>query len=199
MASSLLLGLIGAGIQASRAPALHEGEAAEQGLRCIYKLIDLEQLKLGTDALPDLLTAAERMGFSGVNITHPCKQAVIPLLSELSADARAIGAVNTVQLRDGRRIGHNTDWWGFAENFRRGLPDVPLRRVVQLGAGGAGAAVAYAAMQLGVQQLAILDVDGGRAAALAARCGADRASAVTDLATALADADGIINCTPIGM
>ena len=196
---ALLLGLIGGGIQASRAPTMHQGEAAEHNFRCIYKLIDLEKLGLGIDALPDLLTAAERMGFSGVNITHPCKQAVIPLLSELSADARAIGAVNTVQLRDGKRIGYNTDWFGFAENFRRGLPDVPLRRVVQLGAGGAGAAVAYAVMQLGVQQLTILDVDARRAHALAIRLGADRATAVTDLATALADADGIINCTPIGM
>jgi shikimate dehydrogenase len=169
MASSLLLGLIGAGIQASRAPALHEGEAAEQGLRCIYKLIDLEQLKLGTDALPDLLVAAERMGFAGVNITHPCKQAVIPLLTDLSPDARAIGAVNTVLLRDGKRIGNNTDWYGFAEGFRQGLPDVSLDRVVQLGAGGAGSAVAYAAAKLGVKQLSIFDIDAARANVLAAQ------------------------------
>lgn len=195
---ALLLGLIGGGIQASRAPAMHQGEAAEHGFRCIYKLIDLEQLALGIDALPDLLTAAERMGFSGINITHPCKQAVIPLLSELSADAQAIGAVNTVQLRDGKRIGHNTDWWGFAENFRRGLADAPLRRVVQLGAGGAGAAVAYAMMKLGVQHLSILDVNADRAGILAAGFGG-RASAATDLAAALETADGLINCTPIGM
>ncbi len=80
-APGLLLGLIGAGIQASRAPALHEGEAAEQGLRCIYKLIDIAELRLGAAALPELLTAAERMGFAGLNITHPCKQAVIPHLT----------------------------------------------------------------------------------------------------------------------
>jgi len=195
---ALLLGLIGGGIQASRAPAMHQAEAAEHNFRCIYKLIDLEQLGLGIDALPELLTAAERMGFSGVNITHPCKQAVIPLLTELSADAKAIGAVNTVQLRDGKRIGHNTDWWGFAENFRRGLPDAPVRHVVQLGAGGAGAAVAYAMMQLGVQQLTILDVDASRARNLAASFGG-RATATTDLSAALAAADGLINCTPIGM
>ena len=113
----------------SRAPALHEGEASEHGLRCIYKLIDLERLGLGVDALGELVTAAERMGFAGLNITHPCKQAVMPLLTELSSDAAAIGAVNTVLLRDGKRIGHNTDWWGFAESFRRGLPDVALDRL----------------------------------------------------------------------
>ena len=126
---AVLLGLIGAGIQASRAPALHEGEASEHGLRCIYRLIDLERLGLAVDLLDELVTAAERMGFVGLNITHPCKQAVMPLLTELSGDAAAIGAVNTVLLRDGRRIGHNTDWWGFAESFRRGLPRVALHRV----------------------------------------------------------------------
>jgi shikimate dehydrogenase len=199
----LLLGLIGAGIQASRAPALHEHEAAEQGLRCIYKLIDLEVLRLGVDALPELLTAAERMGFAGLNITHPCKQAVIELLHDLSPDARALGAVNTVLLRDGRRVGHNTDWYGFAENFRRGLPDVSLRHVVQFGAGGAGSAVAHAALTLGAGQLTIIDIDAGKARAVAdslcGRFGDGRAITGTDAAAALANADGMINTTPIGM
>ncbi len=200
---SVLLGLIGAGIQASRAPALHERDAEEQGLRCIYRLIDIEPLGLGVEALGELLVAAERMGFAGLNITHPCKQAVIPLLHELSDDARDVGAVNTVLLRDGRRIGHNTDWWGFAESFRRGLPDAALRRVVQLGAGGAGAAVAHAIAKLGVQRLAILDVDVRRSRELAericARFGAGRAIASDDAAMEMAQADGIINATPIGM
>ena len=106
---SFLCGLIGAGIQASRTPPMHEREGDEQGLRYIYKKIDIEPLGLGTDALPDLLRAAERMGFCGLNITFPFKQTVIPLLDELSDDARALNAVNTVVLRDGKRIGYNTD------------------------------------------------------------------------------------------
>jgi shikimate dehydrogenase len=198
-----LVGLIGAGIQASLTPALHEQEGAAQGLCTIYKLIDLERLGLGADALPDLLCAAGRMGFAGLNITHPCKQRVIPLLDELSPEARALGAVNTVLLRDGRRVGHNTDWWGFAESFRRFLPDAKCDRVVLLGAGGAGSAVAHAALVLGVGHLAILDVDGSRAARLAAelceRFGRDHAEAVPDLAPAMKDADGLIHCTPTGM
>jgi shikimate dehydrogenase len=203
LAPSLLLGLIGEGIQASRAPALHEHEAAEQGLRCIYRLIDLEVLRLRADALPELLTAAERMGFAGLNITHPCKQAVIQHLHDLSPDARALNAVNTVVLRDGRRIGHNTDWYGFAESFRRRLPDAPLRRVVQMGAGGAGSAVAHAALTLGTAQLTIIDIDAGRAQAVADRLchrfGEGRAVGGTDAAAALAHADGLINATPMGM
>jgi len=200
---AFLAGLIGAGIQASRTPAMHEREGAEQGLRYIYKLIDLQALNLRVEALPDLLLAAERMGFAGLNITHPCKQAVIPLLHDLSEDARALNAVNTVVLRAGRRIGHNTDWWGFAESFRRNLPDVKRDRVVQLGAGGAGAAVAHAALTLGVGRLTIVDTEQTRAeqvaSSLSQRFGAGRAVAGADLTGVVAEAEGLINTTPVGM
>ena len=199
----LLSGLIGYGIQGSRTPAMHEREGAEQGLRYIYRLIDLQALGLGVEALPELVTAAERMGFNGLNITFPCKQAVIPLLHELTDDARALGAVNTVVFKDGRRTGHNTDAWGFAEGFRRGLPDVKRDRVVQVGAGGAGSAVAHAAIKLGVGHLTVLDTDPAKAEQVAGdlcgRFGAGRATAGTDLAAALAAADGVINTTPVGM
>jgi quinate/shikimate dehydrogenase (NAD+) len=198
MPSTFLCGLIGAGIQSSRSSALHEREADEQGLRYIYKLIDLDQLGVGVEALPELLKAAKQMGFAGLNITYPCKQAIIPLLDELAPDARALNAVNTVVIRDGKLIGHNTDGSGFAEGFRRGLPDARLERVVQLGAGGAGAAVAHAALTLGVKKLMIFDVDERRSAELAKSLG-PRASTPDDLAAAMASADGLIHCTPTGM
>lgn len=202
-APAVLAGLIGQGIGGSRTPAMHEREGAEHGLRLVYRRIDLDVLKLGPEALPDLLRAAEWMGFAGLNITYPCKQAVVPLLDELSPGARALGAVNTVVLKDGRRIGHNTDLTGFAEAFRRGLPGVARDRVVQLGAGGAGSAVAQALLSEGVGRLTIADTDQARAQALAndlrGRFGAGRAEACTDLPTAVAAADGIVNCTPVGM
>lgn len=201
--TSVLLGLIGAGLQASLTPALHEGEGAAQGISLVYRRIDLDRLRLGPEALPDLLVAAERVGFDGLNITYPCKQTVIPLLDELSEDARALGAVNTVLLRYGRRIGHNTDCSGFAENFRRGLPDAARQRVVLLGAGGAGAAVAHALLAEGAGEVLLADAVASRARSLAenlaARFGAARAAACADLATAMAHADGIVNCTPVGM
>ncbi len=132
-------------------------------MRYLYRLIDLEPLHLDTNALPDLLRAAEQMHFTGLNITYPCKQAILPLLDELSDEARGIGAVNTVVFKDGKRIGHNTDCLGFAEGFRRNLDDVPRQRVVQMGAGGAGAAVAHALLAEGVEHLSIFDVDASRA------------------------------------
>jgi shikimate dehydrogenase len=201
MSQEFLIGLIGSGIQASLTPAMHMQEAEALGCRHIYRLIDLTELGLGPQDLPDLLTAAERMGFNGLNITHPCKQTVLPLLHELSDDARAIGAVNTVVLRDGKRIGHNTDTSGFAAAFRRGLPDAALDHVVQFGAGGAGSAVAHAILGLGVRRLTLIDTDASKTqplvAALSARFGSERAVAgsVADVASA----DGVINATPLGM
>jgi len=134
--TSVLIGLIGTGIQASRAPRMHEAEATAWGVKLIYKLIDLTVLRLGVEALPDLLVATERMGFAGLNITHPCKQVVLPLLHDLPDDARALGAVNTVILRNGKRVGHNTDWYGFSEAMARDLADAPRDLVMQFGAGG---------------------------------------------------------------
>jgi shikimate dehydrogenase len=200
---SFLLGLIGAGIRASRTPGMHELEGDALGLRVLYRTIDLERLGLGPEALPDLLLAAERTGFSGLNVTHPCKQAVLAHLDELAPEAAALGAVNTVVLREGRRIGHNTDGWGFAESVRRGLAGAPLDRVVQLGAGGAGAAVAHALASLGVGELLLHDVDRGRAEALVerlgSRTGCPRIAVVGDLARALEAASGLVNATPVGM
>jgi shikimate dehydrogenase len=199
----VLVGLVGNGIQASRTPRLHEKEGAEHGLRYVYKIIDLEALGLDAGALHEILTAAQRLGFVGLNITHPCKQAVIPLLDELSPDAAALGAVNTVVLKDGRRIGHNTDWWGFFESFRRELPDVRINRIVQFGAGGAGAAVAHALLSLGAGEITLVDTDEVRAIDLAAdlckRFGERRARASIAPADALAAADGMVNTTPLGM
>lgn len=196
-------GLIGAGIQASRTPQLHINEGQAHGLAYAYELIDLEDLGAGVDALPGLLAEAESKGFAGLNITHPCKQAILPWLDELSLEAATIGAVNTVIFLNGKRLGHNTDWWGFAESFQRGLPDVPLQQVVLLGAGGAGAALAYAAYRLGVERLMIFDVDRSRAEHLAAHCNErlyrDFAVATADLAASIAEADGLMQATPVGM
>jgi shikimate dehydrogenase len=198
-----LLGLIGAGIQRSLSPELQEEEARRHGLRLHYQLIDLDPLGLGVEALPELLTGAKRLGFGGLNITYPCKQAIIPLLESLSDEARTLNAVNTVVIRDGALTGHNTDCSGYAEGFWRGLPDARLDRVVQLGAGGAGAAVAYAALALGAKRLTLFDPVGARATALAAtlseRFGEAVVGAGTDLAAAMSDADGLIHATPTGM
>jgi shikimate dehydrogenase len=199
----LLLGLIGAGIQRSLSPALQEEEARHHGLRVHYQLIDLDAAGAGVEALPALLSAVRIMGFAGINVTYPCKQAVMPLLDALSEEARTIGAVNTV-VRDGSRlVGHNTDGSGWSWGFRRALPHANLSRVVLLGAGGAGSAIAYEVLRLGATKLLIVDPDASRASALAERMNsiheAGRASAIGDIAAAMEAATGLIHATPTGM
>ncbi|MEW9555423.1 shikimate dehydrogenase [Nonomuraea sp. NPDC050783] len=199
---SFLVGLIGSGIGTSLSPPLHEREAAHHGLPYVYRLLDTD--RVGGE-VGELVRTARRFGYDGLNITHPCKQAVIPHLDELSPDARMLGAVNTVVFDGERAIGHNTDWTGFAESFARGLPDAPTRRVVQLGAGGAGAAVAHALLTMGADRITLVDADPARAAALAgelaARFGPGRAcpASAAELPELLAGAEGLVHATPTGM
>jgi len=182
---------------------MHERECSIQGLNCLYQLIDIDELHLTADALPELLVSAERMGFAGLNITFPCKQHILPLLDQLSKDAEALGAVNTVVLREGKRVGHNTDSYGFSEAFRRDLAGVSHGSVLQLGAGGAGAAVAYALLEEGIKILTIYDVDLGRAEGLAQRLAphfpAARVAVTQEPWDAILSAQGLVNATPVGM
>lgn len=201
----LLTGLIGAGIGPSLSPALHERESSELGLNCTYTRFDLDELALPPEAVGDLLAQARAEGYAGLNITHPCKQLVVPHLDDMAADAAAIGAVNTVVFDGNRAVGHNTDWSGFRDGLLTGLPGAPRDEVVLLGAGGAGAAAAHALLSLGVRALSVLDVDAARAehlaAALAARFGPGRVhgGATTELERLLAWADGLVHATPVGM
>lgn len=202
---AFLFGLIGRGIGASRTPAMHMEEAARQGLACIYRILDMDAPLRADLSLPQMLDAAEAAGFDGLNITFPYKIEVIPLLHDLSDTARAIGAVNTVVMRNGMRIGHNTDVSGFAESFSQGLPGAVRDHVLLLGAGGAGVAVAHGLADCGVARLTLFDTDRARADALAAKLSHTRPAcdtAVTDsLAGLLASVrpDGVVNATPVGM
>ena len=199
---TVLVGLLGKGIQLSRTPAMHEAEGRALGIPYVYRLLDTDRMGRAATEIADILRLAEDFGFSGLNITFPYKQIVLPLLDELSPAARSIGSVNTVVFRDGRRFGHNTDMWGFAESFRRGLPAVERKHVLLIGAGGAGAAVAHALLESGVERLSISDADAERAQMLADRlCGFfGQGRCVVEPAVAVAGSiDGIVNATPVGM
>ncbi|HEU0222008.1 MAG TPA: shikimate dehydrogenase [Paracoccaceae bacterium] len=200
---AVLVGLVGRGIGLSRTPRMHEVEGARLGLRHVYRLLDTDRMGATPPPLAEILRAAEICGFAGLNVTHPYKKEVLALLDELSDNARAIGAANTVVFRDGRRFGHNTDMWGFAESFRRGMEGAPRARVLLLGAGGAGCAVAHALLDCGVERLLIRDAHApaaeALAEALAARYGAARVGVLAELGASLEGIDGIVNATPIGM
>lgn len=195
----ILTGLIGIDIQGSRSPAMHMGEAAAQQLCLTYELFDLGGGGEATGGLARTLDAVQSAGFAGVNITHPFKQQVIGLLDELSEEARLVGAVNTIVFRAGRRIGYNTDAYGFARGIERQLPGADLGKIVQVGAGGAGAATAVALGQLGAQQLVIIDPRRERAEQLAARVPGGIGRAGAEIGAELVDATGLVNASPIGM
>lgn len=200
---TVLVGLVGRGIQQSRTPFMHETEGRAHGLAYVYRLLDTDRMGSPAPALAEIVRFAELFGFSGFNVTFPYKQEILPLLDVLSPAARDLGSVNTVVLRDGRRYGHNTDMWGFAESFRRGMSGAARDTVLLVGAGGAGVAVANALLDLGVSRLLVHDVDAARSAALAtrleARFGAGRAAVAADPGAALDEADGVVNATPVGM
>jgi shikimate dehydrogenase len=204
MGRRLLVGLIGANIQGSLSPAMHEDAFAAAGIEGYYHLMDL-------DLLPDrrlyqILTAAGTAGFSGVNITFPCKQAALALVAEASVEARQIGAVNAIIFkRDGRMTGHNTDRIGFRRSFEEtlGRAAVEGRTALLVGAGGAGRAAAFALLDLSAGCLLVHDVDDARAATLVASLtasfGRSRARVASDPRAALGEAVGVVNATPVGM
>ena len=193
-----LTGLIGAPIAQSAAPAMHEQAAEALGVRCHYQLIEVA----GADAvtLRALLDGVRRLGFAGVNVTFPYKEAVVPLLDEMSPRARDIGAVNTIVVRAGRLIGNNTD----ATGFERAIADLVAASsrgaVALIGAGGVGKAIAFALANFGVAEISIFDADRAKAEQLAARLRDRQLVRVADDAEdALQGAVGVVNATPVGM
>jgi shikimate dehydrogenase len=198
VAQPFLLGLIGSPIMSSAAPAMHEAAAQALGLRAHYRLID----RPGADPaqLKAMLHGVRLLGFSGVNVTFPYKEAVIPLLDALAPGAATVGAANTVVARDGKLTGHNTDATGFAAAFQAVLGSTGEEPVALIGAGGVGRAIGFAMAELGARTLRIVDSDASKAHALATRLRDRMETQVCgSIAEALDGARGVINGTPIGM
>lgn len=200
-----LLGLIGGNIMNSLAPTLQEDALGAFGLRGHYHLMDLDVPP--RRRLEDVFAAVKKVGFAGVNVTFPVKQAVIPLLDAMSDEARQIGAVNTVTFAaDGRATGHNTDRSGFRRSLEVAFGGrAPLRGqpIALIGAGGAGRACAFAMMDLGAARIDVHDIDLGRARSLVGDLteyfGAARCRLAEDLEATVRRAGGIVNATPVGM
>ena len=203
-ARRVLVGLIGANITKSLSPALHADAFTAAGIDGYYHLMDVDILR--GRSLVQLLDAVKAAGFAGTNVTYPFKQEVLTLLDDLDHEAAQIGAVNTVTIApDGRTKGYNTDRSGFRRNFESGLgrPSAEGASAVLVGAGGAGRAVGFALMDLGVADLAIYDRNGAQMTSLVAdlrrHFGEARCRPVEDSARAVAAADGVVNATPVGM
>jgi shikimate dehydrogenase len=200
-----VVGLLGSGIRGSLTPGLHEGEADRLGLAYTYRVIDLDAIGQPAERSAALVRHAADLGFDGLNVTHPSKQLVQDGVDELSPEARILGAVNTITFHDGKAVGHNTDHTGFTEGLKAGLPSASTDSVVQIGAGGAGAAVAFGLLSTGTRHLVIADIEPARADALAARLAPHfpgsqlSVTRIDAVAGRIRDADGLVNSTPIGM
>jgi shikimate dehydrogenase len=201
---SYLAGLLGQGIGPSLSPELHEREGARQGLRYTYKTVELPDSRLDREHLRGLLAHAVELGFDGLNVTHPIKQVMAALVDELAPEAAAIGAINTILVADGSTRGHNTDVTGFAAAVADGLAGAPLDRVVLIGAGGAGTAVAHALAGMGLSALWVVDTDPARAELLVRsvrnRWDVEVVTGTPDELPRLTPAaSGLVNATPMGM
>ncbi|MGY4475527.1 shikimate dehydrogenase [Bradyrhizobium sp. USDA 3364] len=197
MRDRFLTGLIGYPIAHSAAPAMHEQAAADLGVRCHYQLIEVKGA--GRDDLRAMLEGVRRLGFAGVNVTFPYKEAVVDLLDDLAPDARAIGAVNSIVADGALLVGHNTDATGFARAIEPLLAAAPRGPIALIGAGGVGKAIAFALAGLGVAGLRIFDADAAKAAQLAAQLQDHHASHAASVEVAAEGAAGLVNATPVGM
>lgn len=197
--AAIELGLVGCGITRSQAPRLHEIAASLCGLDLAYRLFDLSEH--GATPFEDKIRELEGRGLRGVNVTHPFKERAATLVDVPDAGTRSIGAVNTVRFSD--LTGHNTDYSGFMKAFRNQFGAASPGSVLLAGAGGVGHAVAFALATIDHDvKLRIVDIDEAKAQALASELrdlSVDCTAHATDHMPELADVDGLVNCTPLGM
>lgn len=202
---TFLLGLIGENITESLTPPMHEIEAKRQGIPLVYRPLDPIVMGTAEPNWPGLVEQAIGFGFDGFNVTHPAKQLVLPALDDFDDDATLLGAVNTIQVKDGRLIGRNTDHQGFSQALASVDIDPGAGEVIQIGAGGAGSAIAYALLKAGVPKLTIADIDPVSADALISRLSVAfdnermRSISPAELPVAAGNATGLVNSTPVGM
>jgi shikimate dehydrogenase len=200
-----LVGLVGQGVGPSLTPALHMAEGRANGLDYVYRTIDLTTAGIAPERIGEVLVWARALGYNALNVTHPCKRLVIDHLDALDDGAAALGAVNTVVFEDHRTVGYNTDAPGFGTGFSEGLPGAATQTVTLVGAGGAGAAVGQALLDLGAEHLTVVDLDVDRATVLAHELAGRHpgarvdASAFDKLSVLLPISDGVVHCTPTGM
>jgi len=192
-----LAGVMGWPVSHSRSPLLHNFWLARYGIDGAYV-----PLAVRPDDLATALRALPALGFAGVNLTVPHKEAAVELMDRLDASATRIGAVNTVVVANGRLEGRNTDGYGFIENLRAGAKGWRGTGgpAVVIGAGGAARAIAVALIDDGAPEIRIVNRTYARAQALAAEFGKPLvALRWEERAAALDGAALLANATTLGM
>ncbi|UTW10133.1 shikimate dehydrogenase family protein [Marinobacterium rhizophilum] len=195
----LKLGLIGQSIAQSRSPALHGMLGEMHDLAVSYELH--EPADASEAAFAATLKRLREQGYRGVNVTFPYKQLALGHAAEVYQGARLVGSTNTLNL-GGTVAAHNTDYSGFIRGYRGRVGEHAAGRVLLIGAGGVGRAVAFGLFEVGATEVMIADLNANSAASLAGALNTAgfKASSVApeDLEAIAASADGLVNCTPVG-
>ncbi|WP_404405706.1 shikimate dehydrogenase family protein [Pelagibacterium halotolerans] len=198
--TGLQLGLIGDNIASSRAPHLHRHAGAQHGVAVVYRRLVPRDLGLSFD---EVFAACGKGAFRGINVTYPYKERAAERVAIDDDLVRGMGAVNTVLFETEGAKGYNTDYTGFVEAYRKVRGDAAPGETLLIGTGGVGRAAAFALAALGATAIRLVDKDPARADRLAedlqrAVPGIDL-SVWTDVVKAASGADGLVNCTPVGM
>jgi shikimate dehydrogenase len=198
--ATITLGLIGDNIRRSQSPLLHKLAGRLCGLDVTYEPLIPADLGLDFDAVFD---RCRRASFRGINITYPYKERVFPRLEVRDAVVRALGACNIAMFGADHSLGDNTDYSGFRSAFAEAFPGAAPGTVAIAGAGGVGKAIVFALGDLGASEVRLFDPDAAKAAALRDSLAAAMPQLAVHLAEgieeAAATADGLVNCTPLGM
>lgn len=197
-----LYGLLGYPIKHSKSPRMQNLAFAKTGVDGVYLTFDVD-----LNNLEDAVKAMRTLQVKGFQVTMPNKEAVLPFLDELSEEVKLIGSVNVVNNTDGTLKGYNTDGMGFIMNLEKRGIVYKGKKMVQIGVGGAGRAVAIQSALSGVSQLEVYDIDQKKAMEVAEiinqnikGCKATGRLMTEDSVTKqLQDADIMVDCTPLGM
>jgi shikimate dehydrogenase len=195
-----LYGIFGYPVEHTFSPGMHNAAFKKLNMNACYV-----PFAVHPDQLKDAAKAILPLGLCGLNITVPHKQNVIACLDDLSEEARLIGAVNTIQIAEGKLVGHNTDGRGFIRSLHDNAGYDPKGKTILLiGSGGAARAVGFSLALSGVRKIFLYDVDHRKAYTLARdirrKTGIDTRALSTEAVAEAADAAGcLINATPLGL
>lgn len=194
------IGLIGQSISASRSPSLHNMLGELKKLPVSYELQELDSP--APEAFVERLNLIREKGFIGTNVTFPFKQVAVDSADEVNDAVKKVGSTNTLLLKDGKVCAFNTDYTGFIRGYKGRVGELKAGKVLMLGAGGVGRAVAFALFEVGATELFITDlnVDGAKSLVEALNEAGCKASFVAkdDVAAIAKSVDGLVNCTPVG-
>ncbi|MEA3251793.1 MAG: shikimate dehydrogenase [Pseudomonadota bacterium] len=194
------LGLIGRAIMNSSSPDLHVRLGKLTGIPASYDLFDANEQPI--ESLDSQVRKVMAQGYRGVNVTYPYKEAALEVATTMGEGARLVGAANTLIFENGAVQAENTDFTGFINGYRATLGERRPGRVLLVGTGGVGKAVAFGLGKLGATEIVLLDLDPDKSRRLAEelkRAGFPASTIIAEeLETTAARCDGLVNCTPIG-